>query len=97
MLQERARYLGVTLANLVNIINPEMIVIGGIFAQGHDLLLPIVAETVAERAFAGLGKQLTIQATSFGDDVGIVGASALALDAFFYQQPSTHAESEMML
>lgn len=97
MLQERARYLGITLANVVNLINPHMIVIGGIFAQGQDLLLPTLTQTVAERAFAGLGKEVTIQATQFGDDVGVVGASALALDAFFYQNSTPQTESEFLL
>lgn len=96
MLKERAEYLGIALANLVNIVNPEMIVVGGIFAKGQDLLLPTVAETLASRAFAGLGRRVQIQATRFGDDSGIVGAAALALETFFYQQPSPTAESEAM-
>jgi predicted NBD/HSP70 family sugar kinase len=88
MLQERACYLGIALANLVNILNPDLIVLGGICAQGKDLLLPAIESTMRERAFANLGKRVRLQTTSFGWRAGVVGAAALALDAFFYQQPA---------
>ncbi len=38
------------------------------------------------RSFANLGDQVRLQTTSFGWQAGAVGAAALALDAFFYQQ-----------
>ena len=46
MLSERARYMGIALANLVNTFNPELIVLGGILAQGEDLLLPVMKATM---------------------------------------------------
>ncbi len=86
MLEERARYLGIALANLVNILNPDVIVLGGIFEQGADLLLPTVEQTVRTRAFADLGERVQLCVTQFGRQAGVIGAAALALDAFFYQQ-----------
>ncbi len=85
MLSERARYMGIALANLVNVLNPELIVLGGIFAQGQDLLLPVVEKTMRQRAFAKLGERVQLQATSFGQQAGVVGAAALALSTFFIQ------------
>ncbi len=87
MLEERARYLGLALANLVNVWNPDLIVLGGIYAQGADLLLPVIEATIRQRAFAHLGERVRVQTASFGRHAGVVGAAALALDAFFYQQP----------
>ena len=84
MLETRAYYLGCALVNVVNLINPEMILLGGVYAQGQDLLLDPITKTVRENAFAGLGKQVRIQATSFGWKVGVLGAAALALTNFFY-------------
>ena len=86
MLDERAFYMGTALANLVNLINPDMIILGGLFATGADLMLPRIEETMRRRAFAGLGDAVTLRVTSFGRRVGAVGAAALALDAFFYRQ-----------
>jgi glucokinase-like ROK family protein len=89
MLDERARYMGIALANLVNTFNPELILLGGVLAQGQDLLLPVIEATMRQRAFANLGQQVRLETTSFGRQAGTVGAAALALNAFFYQQPET--------
>ena len=86
MLTERARYMGIALANLVNVLNPELILLGGIFAQGQDLLLPTVEATMRQRAFANLGQQVELQPTGFGQQAGMIGSAALALTTFFYEQ-----------
>jgi N-acetylglucosamine repressor len=85
MLRERARYMGIALANLVNTLNPELIVFGGFFEQGADVLLPTVEATMRERAFADLGERVRLKTTSFSKRPGVIGAAALALNAFFYE------------
>lgn len=85
LLDERARYMGIGLANLVNTLSPELIILGGIYAQGQDLLFPMVRETLRQRAFANLGELVRLQAPTFGQEAGVVGAAALALDTFFYE------------
>jgi len=85
LINRAARYLGLALANLVNILNPELIVLGGMFAQGKDLLLPITQKTVREVAMAPLGETVMIRATEHGWRAGMIGAAALALVTFFYQ------------
>jgi glucokinase len=92
MLNERACYMGISLANLVNILNPELIVLGGIYAQGADLLLPAIEATMRKRAFAHLGERVRLETTSFGRQAGVVGAAALALSTFFYDQPDRQRE-----
>lgn len=87
MIEHCAYYLGIALTNLVNVLNPELILLAGMFAQGEDLFLPVVQKTVREQAFAGLGERVRVQSTSFGWRAGVIGAAALALNAFFYQQP----------
>lgn len=86
MLNERAGYMGVALANLVNILNPELILLGGLFYQGRDVLLPTVEETMRQRSFGKLGDRVKVRPTSFGQQAGVIGAAALALTTFFYQQ-----------
>lgn len=95
MLGEQACYMGIALANLVNILNPDLIVLGGICAQGEDLLLPAVELTMRQRAFAGLGERVRLQTTSFDTQAGTVGAATLALDTFFYRQPDRPPEERM--
>jgi predicted NBD/HSP70 family sugar kinase len=92
MLEERACYMGIALANLVNVLNPDLIVLGGIFAQGEDLLLPTIEKVMRQRAFANLGARVQIKTTDFGPQAGAIGAAALALDTFFYHQPDQTPE-----
>lgn len=92
MLQERACFMGIALANLVNVLNPDLIVLGGLCAQGQDLLLPTIEEVMRQRAFANLGQQVQLKTTCFGREAGVTGAAALALNTFFYQQPDQMAE-----
>ncbi len=92
MLEERAGFMGIALANLVNVLNPDLIVLGGLCAQGQDLLLPAIEDVMRQRAFANLGEQVQLQTTSFGPHAGVTGATALALYTFFYRQPEQTLE-----
>lgn len=85
MLNERSYYLGLALANVVNLFNPEMILLGGIFSQGQDLFIEPTLATIRQMSFGGLGKKVRLQATSFGWKAGVTGAAALALMHYFYQ------------
>jgi glucokinase-like ROK family protein len=85
MIKERGCYLGIALANLVNMFNPELILLGGIFSRGDSLFIDPITRTIQQRAFGGLGKNVRVQATSFGWKAGVLGAAALALLHFFYQ------------
>lgn len=84
LLDERASYVGIALANLVNIFNPELIVLGGLFSRGHDVMLPAMKAALKRHAFANLGQQVQLRVTQFADEVGMVGSAAMALEAFFY-------------
>lgn len=85
LISDLAHSLGIALSNLVNVINPELIILGGLFAQGCDLILPVAERTMRDTAFAGLGEHVQVQTTSFGWRAGLIGAAALALMTFFYQ------------
>ncbi len=85
LLEDRARYLGIALANLVNVLNPELILLGGMFAQGSEFFLPVAERVMRERAFASLGDRVRVRPTQFGWRAGVIGAASLALSKFFYQ------------
>lgn len=79
-----ARYLGIALANIVNLLNPEMIVLGGLYHQGRDLILPIAEKTLQETAFADLGNKVKLRATKFGWRAGVIGAAVLVINSFYF-------------
>ncbi len=74
--------LGVAVASLVNIFNPEVVVIGGGVTAAGELLLAPVRAAVAERALPPSRDAVRILAASFGVEAGMIGAAALAFDGF---------------
>lgn len=71
-------YLGIGMANVVNLFNPERIVIGGgLAALGDDLLGP-VRRAIVLRAFPSASAQVTAVLAQLGREVGIVGAAGAA-------------------
>ena len=80
-----ADFDGSSLSNVVNLFNPELILLGGMFSQGQDLFIEPTLETVRQMSFGGLGRKVRLQATTFGWKMGVMGAAALALMQFFYQ------------
>jgi len=78
--------LGVGIANLVNIFNPELVVVGGGAAQAADLLLGPAREVVAERALYPQRDEVRIVPAHHGPDAGVLGAAALAIIESFPDQ-----------
>jgi glucokinase len=74
-----AAYLGMGIANIVSILNPEMIVLGGGVMQAGDLFLDRVKRVIAECAQPVAASQVRIELTRLGSDAGLLGAARLAL------------------
>ncbi len=72
--------LGVIITNVVNIFNPEIVVIGGGVIAAGELLLAPARTVVSERTFSFLHEDLKIVPARFGVEAGMVGAAALAYD-----------------
>jgi glucokinase len=71
-------YLGIALADLVNVLNPEVIVIGGGASAGWTLFEQHVREQIRKRAFREPAERVKVVRASLGDDAGILGAASLA-------------------
>ena len=69
--------IGVTLAGIVNLLNPERIIIGGGVADAGEFLFKSIRKTVNERALPVPGKAVKILKAKLGNDAGIIGAAAL--------------------
>jgi glucokinase len=77
--ERAATYLGVGVANLLNLCNPQRIVIGGGVSKAGALLFEPVRRVATARAFERPGRDAQILPAALGDDVGVVGAAAVAL------------------
>jgi len=80
VISKAAGYLGAGVVNLVNIFNPEVIIIGGGMAKMGDLLFDPVRQAVRERAFQLSAQAVRIVPAQLGDDVSVFGAAIFALE-----------------
>ena len=71
-------YLGIGLASLINVLNPEIVVIGGGLSNGWDLFEKHMHQQVLERAFPIPARRVKIVRAKCGDDAGLLGAARLA-------------------
>ena len=72
--------LGVGIANLVNLLNPSVVVVGGGMIAAGDMLLEPARTVVRERALPPSRDAVRIVPASFGEESGMLGAALLALD-----------------
>jgi len=78
LIEDTARYTGITVASLINFLNPEVIVLGGgVMQQMADEMMPIITKTANDFAMRGTAKGIKIVASKLGDDAGITGAAVL--------------------
>ena len=80
LILKTAYYFGVGLANLVNIFNPEMIVIGGGLSNMGDRLLKPAYRVAEERAFPQAYRAVRFVRAALGRNSGVLGAAAFGFD-----------------
>jgi glucokinase len=77
---DMGRYLGSGIASLVNIFEPEVVVIGGGFgAAAADLLLPPARQIMAREGLPPMRDTVPIELARLGVEAGLVGAALVAL------------------
>jgi glucokinase len=73
---EAGHYLGIALANLVNLLSPELILIGGGVANSHELFLPEAEKTMRDLALDEPLKYVRLGLAELGDMAGPLGMIA---------------------
>jgi glucokinase len=81
VLDDVSRYLGMGIANLVSILNPQIVVLGGGVMQAGDLFLNHIRQEVLRWAHPQAAAQVRIELTTLGERAGLLGAAKLALDS----------------
>lgn len=75
-----AEYLGKGVGILVDILNPEIVIIGSIFTRNADFYLPIVTKTVRREALASSVHELKIVPSQLGESIGDYAAIGIIAD-----------------
>ena len=83
--EDVGRNLGAGIADLVNIFNPNLIIIGGAFQLGQEIILPVLEETVMGDALVPIKEDLRIIFSKHGEDACGLGAIAIVLDSILRQ------------
>jgi glucokinase len=79
VLEETARYLAMGIANLVNVLNPEMVVLGGSLFEASEFLLEPLRREVLEWVQPLAASQVRIELGQLGEDARLLGAARMAL------------------
>ena len=85
VLQDAARLVAIACANLINVLGPQAVVIGGDVARAGELILEPIRETLSWRVHPRIRELVQVHTTALGTDLGLVGAASLALENLFYQ------------
>jgi predicted NBD/HSP70 family sugar kinase len=81
VLQEAATYLGIAIANLINLYNPQTVVLGGPIVRGADGIFPAITREIHLRALRAALRGLPVVASAMpGEEAGAIGAAALFLE-----------------
>lgn len=79
LVEEALNYLGIGIANICNIFNPEKVILGGGVTKVGNILFEKVKRIVNSRCFKPIAENVEILPAKLGDDVGIIGAAAVVL------------------
>lgn len=96
LLREAGRLIGEALSSVVNLLNPELVVIGGDLAHPGQTLVAAVREVVYTRSLPLSTTDLRIQESPLGDRAGVIGAAALVLDHVLHPEAVDASISKQM-
>jgi glucokinase-like ROK family protein len=77
---EAGRAMGQGFAGLINIFNPEKIILGGPLSLAGDYLLPAIREVIPHHTLPEIDQQAEIVLSTFGQDASLIGAIAIVLN-----------------
>jgi predicted NBD/HSP70 family sugar kinase len=80
--EQAGERLGITMASVVNLLNPEWIVLSGGLSRAGKLLLDPLRRTILERSFPTAARTAKLVISKLDQDLGIVGAGLLAHEEF---------------
>lgn len=80
VVQEAGRWVGIALANAINLLNPSLVVMGGSLAEFGEPFLLSVRNEVRQRALWDAIHDVEITLSELGDSAGTIGGAAVFLD-----------------
>lgn len=96
LVQRAAYYLGVGIANIVNTLDPKLVIVGGTLSRAGDILLDPIYKTLDHLLSPVLRQKVEIITGMLGERAGVLGAASLVLYHAF-APPIQHSEAVPLL
>lgn len=84
IMEKTGEYLGIGIANAINLFNPDLVIIGGGVSKAERLLLDPVKRVVKARALQVASEKVDVKISTLSDDAGSLGAAILILKDIFH-------------
>jgi N-acetylglucosamine repressor len=94
---EAAHYIGIGLANALNLLSPEIIIIGGGVALSGDIFFHEIRRTIRKRAFTTMINEPELLLSSLGENASSIGAAALVFEKILEQKQLLLTESPLYM
>jgi len=79
-------YIATEIANLLNVLGPNVIIIGGLMVESNNIMLDCIRRHLRVNTLEYIEKHVTISRATFGNEGGIRGAVTIALNAYYSNQ-----------
>jgi predicted NBD/HSP70 family sugar kinase len=79
VVRDTARYIGMAVGNLIAVVDPDVVVLGGLIGESYDPLIELVRLDAARRVHAAIAASLTILPSALGENAVALGAARAAL------------------
>lgn len=80
ILADTGSTLGLTISNMLNTVNPRLVVIGGLLAEAGPLIIDSLEQTISRYAMRGVREHLMFRPSTLGLRTHVLGAISLALE-----------------
>ena len=80
---ETGEYLGIIISMILNVLNPDKVILAGGVSKAGDFIFKAMKETIGEKTMVHNMDSVAIEIAELGDDTGIVGAATLILKELF--------------
>jgi glucokinase-like ROK family protein len=96
-LDEVGRYLGIGIANLVNMFNPGLVVLGGVLSLVGPYILPRARQEIEQRAMAAARQSVEIKISIFKFDACVIGGVALIIQKILNNPAAWHSKQTIQV
>jgi glucokinase len=83
LIQDMGESLGIAISNIVNILNPEMVILGGSLMGAREILTEVITKSIRSHCLSPIAAGVKVVASELAEKSGILGASTLVTQRFF--------------